>query len=374
MPILFTLAAAVAQVPPPVIHTPPAPSPQVLVDLAPGEVSCDGGPVRAVSLARPIPAAGSIAVGQTVAPFVLRFRIDAAGRPLGIMAEPRVATGIWLYPTDLQPALAASRFAPGAAQQHCTIRYDVTAHPVAEAPMELVYRYLTLPHDRNHLDSAVMKRVRDASPGCYSAAPPKILTRSYPDSDAIPQPSGIVSMAVTGFDIDADGKPVRVRTVASDGNAALDAAARDAVSRSRFGKGRRAGCTTPAMRRQSVPLAPPPPPPISDFRKPDSSCTEDGGAWSLPPRMTFPEPFRRRGIEGWAVVRYDVAPWGETGNVTVLASEPAAIFGEQAQRILRAAKRPASATGATGCVDRVLFKLPEGNTEEMPQPSAPFVD
>ena len=34
-----------------------------------------------------------------------------------------------------------------------------------------------------------------------------------------------------------------------------------------------------------------------------------------------------RAIEGWAVIAFDVAPWGGTGNVRVVASEPAADFG-----------------------------------------------
>jgi outer membrane biosynthesis protein TonB len=62
------------------------------------------------------------------------------------------------------------------------------------------------------------------------------------------------------------------------------------------------------------------------------------------------------------VVRYDVAPWGGTGNIEVLASEPADAFGEAAKRVIAGATRPPSTTGATGCVDRVRFKMatPDG--------------
>jgi len=45
---------------------------------------------------------------------------------------------------------------------------------------------------------------------------------------------------------------------------------------------------------------------------------------SLPPLMPFPSRFRRRAIEGWSEIGFDVAPWRATGNVRVLASTPAA--------------------------------------------------
>lgn len=373
---MLSLALAAGQAQPSAAVVLPGAPTQAILDLSPGQITCDGVPVRAVTLARPAPAVASLAPGQTIAPFTFKFRIDADGRPLGIAPEARMATGLYFTALDLQPALAASRFAAGAPKHGCVISYDVAASPIADASIDLVYRYFVLPHDRNYIDAAVLKRVRDASADCSGTKPPKILTQVYPDYDLIPQPSGALSMSVTGFDIDASGRPVRVRTVASDGNARLDAAARGAVSRSRFGSGVRTGCTAPALRRQSMPLAAPPPPDVAAFRKADSGCDEDGSAWLLPPKMTFPEPFRRRGIEGWAIIRYDVAPWGQTGNVTILASEPAAMFGEYARNIITTAKRPPSARGATGCVDRVLFRLPEGMTEEAPTlpPPLPAID
>jgi TonB family protein len=76
------------------------------------------------------------------------------------------------------------------------------------------------------------------------------------------------------------------------------------------------------------------------------------------PPIGFPPEFERRGIEGWAVVRFDIAPWGGVGNVAVVAAEPAAAFGQQAVQIVGAARKAPSARGYTGCMARVLFKLP----------------
>ena len=81
----------------------------------------------------------------------------------------------------------------------------------------------------------------------------------------------------------------------------------------------------------------------------------------------------RRRIEGWAVVRYDAAPWGEIGNVTVLAAQPSADFGTQAQVVLRSAKVAPSESGFTGCVERVRFVMPPESgprAERQPEPAA----
>ena len=62
-------------------------------------------------------------------------------------------------------------------------------------------------------------------------------------------------------------------------------------------------------------------------------------------------------IEGWAVVRYDVAPWGALGNISVLKSEPSEDFGKQAVMMLQNAMLAPSTQGMTGCVDRVRYVL-----------------
>lgn len=375
MSVLLLLAAAVPQSPA-VISTGAA-STQALIDLVPGEVRCGGEVATPLSLARPIPGAAIVPPGQTVAAFDLRFRIDERGRPVGIVPGPREERGVYFNPSDLQPALAASRFSPDAVREGCTIRYTAVVRPVVDAPIDLVYRYLALPHDRSWIDQALQNRVRKAGEDCFAGGGPRVFLRGFPDFERIPQPEGALSMTTVGFDVDAAGKPRQIRTVTSDGNPALDVAARAAVAKSRFGAGSpRTGCTYPYHRRQQSPLRPPAMGAIDAFRPvgSGSGCGESEGRWALPPRMTFPEPFRRRGIEGWAVVRYDVAPWGQTGNVTVLASEPAAAFGEQARSIVSVARRPPSARGASGCVERVVFKLPEGMKDDGATPPPPAID
>jgi len=139
------------------------------------------------------------------------------------------------------------------------------------------------------------------------------------------------------------------------GNAALDTAASDAVARSRFTGGARTGCSYPYWRTPAT-LAAPPSPPVASLRPADATCPEKH-EWATAPAPFYPETFRRRSIEGWAVLSYDVASWGEPGNVRVLAAQPAAAFGLAAERGLKGARGTPAKQGLTGCVDTVRFLI-----------------
>jgi TonB family protein len=117
------------------------------------------------------------------------------------------------------------------------------------------------------------------------------------------------------------------------------------------------GCTYPYFRRSTAPLQAPEPPARSDLAPGSARCPAEGKE-SAPPRPGFPPGYERRGIEGWAAISYDVAPWGEAGNIRVLASEPSAAFGDIAQQVVRSVRSSASEIGKTGCTRLVRFKLP----------------
>ena len=98
-------------------------------------------------------------------------------------------------------------------------------------------------------------------------------------------------------------------------------------------------------------------PDLERFRSEGAVCPASKSARDQMPALVFPEPFRRRSIEGWAIVRYDVAPWGETGNVSAVAAEPASAFGQEAVRIVQQARLAPSPQGYSGCLDLVRFVL-----------------
>ncbi len=98
------------------------------------------------------------------------------------------------------------------------------------------------------------------------------------------------------------------------------------------------------------------------FRPTTSNCDASDDTYATQPRLIYPEAYSKRSIEGWAIVAFDVAPWGELGNLRVLASQPSEDFGQQALQVLRSARKAPSQAGRVGCVDKVVFRM--GPTDE----------
>lgn len=334
-----------------------------LVDFVSGQATCDGGAAVPVRVERPLPVWGNGMPGSRPLPIDVKFRIDAEGRPLSIAREDTQGMhgrGPYLYHSsdDVLPAFTAWRFAAGQARTGCRMRFEPVAVPVAEAPAPLLRRYYVSPHQRRAEERELFARLHPADTNCIDAGVPQIRLRAYPAFDDIPQPAGTWSYSMTGFDIDRSGKPVRVRLIDSGGNAVLDREAVAAVRRSRFAPEARRGCTYPYHRNASVPMAAPASPSEDSFKPADARCT--GTNLTFPAPLRFPTGFEQRQIEGWAIIGYDVAPWGVTGNVRVLAAEPAAAFGEQARSVIQQAREAASPYGKTGCVDVVRFVIGKG--------------
>jgi TonB family protein len=356
MNVAILVAASLAFVPQPG-ETPP---PQLLT-LQPGEARCDGGPQAVVRAEPPLPVAleyPNMVIGTGA--LRLRFRIDSTGRPLGIaLAEPASAPGDI---RDLVPAFATWQFAPGAERAGCEIVFQPVVTPFREADRQDLDRLLALGQASPRLREAAGAHL--ALPGSDCAEEPYIRLRAYPAFDEIAQPPGTMSYSRTAFDIDARGRPVRVRLLGSSGNAELDRQSLAAVRRSRYAPGARRGCTYQYWRRNARALAAPPAPPVDSFTSDRSTCPAQEERWEQLPVLTFPQEFLARGIEGWAILRYDLASWGAVGNIKVIAAEPAARFGAQAELILRGAKAKPSPAGATGCIQRILFRLPPGAAQE----------
>lgn len=345
--------------------TPPPPRNAVLVDFVPAEVRCDGGVVTPRLSVRPVPVAAYARPDRPMR-VTFDFRIDETGRPLSI-GLPKHDGHLYLDISDLAPALAAWRFAPGAVRSGCSIGFVLETTPVDAAPAALMHRALALPHSTQPAEAALRARARREDGDCARSGYPALRRRTYPDFDRIPEAPGSSSYAMVGFDIAASGKPRNVRIRSSDGNAALDRAAIRAVRDSRFVPGARKGCSYPYHRRQNQPMPAPVLPPKASFRPANASCPIAAPRIEQLSRDDFPAPFVRRSIEGIAIIAYDVAPWGAIGNIRVLAAEPAAAFGEQAKWVVARGAVPASeaGTGLVGCVTRIAFQL-SGNDGNAP--------
>ena len=342
----------------------PGPLEQQLARWTPGPIRCGDTAIAPVRLSA-VQSALHWGVGEANT-VTLQFRIDADGRPLSIRTE-----GASFVPNgeDIAPALAASTFAPGAARTDCRVEYRQQLTPLSQAdPADLIA--YTLAPTNGPLPREGWERIRPADTDCLRQPRPAALLRAYPDFRKIAGRPGERQWSMTGYDLDAKGRPVGVRTIDGTGDITLDAAARKAVSASRFTDGKRQGCLYPYW-RGAMRLAAPP---MADEGQlgPTPQCP--AAPWAQQPRLTYPPAWNRRRIEGWAVVQFDVAPWGETGNARVLASEPAEAFGKQAMQVIRSARRAPSSAGVSGCIERVRFAIPPDdrgavdNAEEGPAP------
>ena len=337
---------------PPAIQTPPY-RPH-LVDYEGATAQCGGQIVTPLSAVAPFTQVARIGV-EAARSYEMGFTIGDDGRPLGITQRVAVSGGKgYVQGTDLAPALSLWRFPASAAGAACTMTFTPRSIPLDRAAPTDLYRVAALRMANPSEFQTVMQQIRKSG-DCAGPGRPRMLLRAYIDDRRIPQAPGVPSYAVASFDIDADGVPQNPGIVASDGNRVLEAAASDAAGRSRYvGNAPRTRCTIPFRRAATEPVPAPPMPPKAEY--PAGNCPEPI-RWARPLRQEFPDAFGRRAIEGWAIVRYDLAPWGATGSVTVLASEPAADFGEQARRLIIAARAEASASGAQGCIARVQYRM-----------------
>lgn len=355
---LFLTAATTSVVPPP--------PQQRLAQWKAGPVRCGGTVIDPVRLVRSRPelAWAEVPLKMTT----LRFRIDASGRPLSIKRE---GGGDYIpFGSDLIPAFAASQFASGSPRNDCAIDFTIELAPLAMADRTDLMAY-SLDQSSGQLPPEGWDRITPPDTDCRRRPHPAELLRAYPDFEKLPGTPGERQWSMTGYDLDKKGRPINVQTVAGTGDAALDAASRKAVAKSRFVAGARTGCMYPYWRGPLRIAAPPAP--SEDSFGPTPHCP--AAPWVQQPRMNYPQPWNRRSIEGWAVVQFDVAPWGEVGNTRVLASEPAEDFGREAMQVVRTARRAPSTTGASGCIERVRFAIrpPEAAASADVPPPPPVV-
>lgn len=311
-----------------------------------GPVTCNAEAVASSRAPNPLPALSGGAANDIS--LTLTFRIDASGRPLSIRRpDRRYVAGA----NDLMPSLAAATFAAGRARDGCSITFDAVRLPFEQVPVGLAMAYTLFPTSGGPPEE-LWRRVRPPNSTCQEP-PPALLNRAFPDFTSIQSKRGRPTWSMVGCNIDPAGKPINAHTVAGSRSPALDAAAIRAVASSRFAKGARQGCLYPYWK-----IADPLPAPELPAREVASAdACKQLGQWVRAPRLIYPDDYRHRGVEGWAIVSYDVAPWGALGNIKVIGSEPTSAFGEAAMSMFLGLARTSSDTGASGCVDRVRYVM-----------------
>ena len=359
---LASQASAESIPPPPPIDiariVPPRPADftRRLLAWMPGRVRCAGGDMPAgATIRRPYNLL--VYPSATAQPVTLRFGVDNAGRVHSIVrVNPTSSFG-----DDIAPALASSRFPAGNSLADCSVTYTARITSLADAPVADLVSY-SMNAISGPLPREGWQRIEGGA-NCAQPPRPQPLLRAYPDFSKVAATPGVRDWSLVRFDTDAGGTPVNLALVSGTGNRDLDSAAVAAVGRSRFAGGARSGCLYPYWRSPAKL-----PSPDAPARPPESAACSRKDNWAVAPVLRYPEPYARRSIEGWAVLRYDLAPWGAVGNVTVLEAQPSEDFGTRAKRMLEAAKAKPSDVGVRGCsvVVRYAMPHPEAQTADVP--------
>ena len=353
-------SAAVSTPPPIIVQTPPIDSSarhQVILTLKPGEARCADGVLDISGIETPVPQYVWGLDQTNDKTITYNFRVDERGRALGITRNITNASNYQL--NDIAPSLAASQFAEGKARNQCSITYTAIRRKIAEADRDALIQYSVFANSRPPVE--IFKQLSPAGSSCFER-PPSVLVRAFPDFEKVPTAAARLSWSMVQFDIDANGKPVSIGTHATSGSRALDKAALEAVSKSRFGKAAKRGCLYPYWQRGKT-LAAPNGPEINSYRPSVATCPVDID-WESKPASVYPDNFRRRNIDGWAIISFDVAPWGATGNIKVVAAEPSSEFGDAASNLIRGAKVAISGQGYSNCLERVRYAMDSGRSDE----------
>ena len=341
----------------------PAEAGEVFLVERSAEASCEGRPVeplRQETLAprvfsevpRP-PGAPPAAPPGAPAPDVLTFAVDGAGRPISI-SRSVTSDGLVVISSgpenDVQAALASWRFPPRA-RSDCEVVVRSRRVRLDDAsPTQIAHALVS--GDNRRLAPAIRRAL--ARPGDACETTPRLQSAAAPNRRRGRTAPGGRDWAAVRFDIDEAGVTRGIEALASSGDGAWDAEVARAVAETTFGDGPRRGCIVGFSRAGDDLPAPFPPPEVGELNR----CSAEQRARLKLARLTYPEAFSKRAIEGWAIVRFSLASWGAVGGVEVLEAQPASAFGEAATRLIRSGSIEPGPDHAAGCVDRVIFRMP----------------
>lgn len=368
-----TLPPAAVPLPPVGLHVEAAPSvnpvalrPEpilILAEAPPGEVSCDDSAVPVTSAVTPASRTSitfaTLHAEEAEARLSMAFRITPEGRALDIhqLPQPQAGGVQSTFPDEDEAALAVWRFAPSAqGHQGCHVAFRSRTKVLSQASPSELYPVIAAAPNPGAITPAVLDQAGLGGGTCRKEPRSEVLEAHYPDPDAIPGEPGQPLWVIYSFDLDAHGRRVNIRRVAGETTPKFDQATRGALAAGRNQPKPRTGCMV-IYRHAAATLPAPPPLRPAEADRNQGTCP-GGDLLSYPTAMIYPQRFANRGVEGWAFIGFDVAPWGAIGNIRVLAAEPADAFGTSAQSRVALAKVKTPGRAYTDCVLPVHFKMP----------------
>lgn len=361
--MLSPMSAAAAVLPPP--GNPNAPVRLVSFAAPPADIVCATGRVRLVEGVTPtpkswqswIPPVGSSSAASYKPPEPptsqdYTFSVDADGRVTDLKSAG--GTTFWVA-EDQAATIVTWRFAPGAPASGCKIDLAPTHVPLAQAAPAQLFALLAAEGRNTPLP---VRKALTAEGGCGPGSGRRPQTVVYPDLRAFDDKSIDPAWAGVRYDITANGDVRNVRIAAQHGEAAFADAAASAVAEARFFPGpARTGCFA-AFRATPKATEAPARPKGETFERPQDSCKVTREQLNIPENKFYPPAYSKRRVSGWAIVRFDVAPWGQVGAVEVLAAQPSAAFGDAARGLVQSARPSPPASGYRGCIVPLVYAIP----------------
>ena len=194
--IVTLLAPVFAQIAPapPVPPPPPPPSDALpeaqrsrFVSFVARPVTCGVSTVTPTAIEQPMPSTDyafrPVDIGRGA--ISLTFTIDATGRPIDIASSSRDLPDE-IDVSDVMPAFATWRFAPGTSRRGCRVAFAIDDRPVTAASPAAAMRYLALQGG----DRPIFERTIPSGSTCFTPNAPPELVRVWPDFETIPQRPG----------------------------------------------------------------------------------------------------------------------------------------------------------------------------------------
>ena len=353
-----------------------------------GPTRCSGRLVEPVAVADTLRRIWPNSLMEKVEPQSFRFVIDAAGtprsiiflaqsKPLETLERPRpgqrqagqpatnsaALTALYLenfgilskpFAIATSAALAGATYPAGKSMDDCTISFRPVRIPFVKAgPLDAGATY---EFRRTNFQRQEFEKFDPAGSSCRKS-PPIPLAVSLPNRKKLPVFPGRSSWSVISFGVDQAGVPTSVTVTGSSGNAELDAAFVSSVLASRFEERTESvqGCEVSYALPGAL-VAAVKQPELDTLARRDATCPKRL-AWEKLTKIPIPAEYSSRGIEGWAILGFDLKPDGKTHNVKVLAAQPTEAFGAIGKLMIAGAQKKATNESFVGCVQAVRFAL-----------------
>lgn len=277
-----------------------------------------------------------------------------SGDPAPDAPAPIVGSATGLSDQD-QATLAAWRFAPSRDRKErtgCQLTLTRTSTPLGQAAPRLLAQVLAQ-GDLAASYRTIIRREFTLPPADCASGPRSRLTQ-IPNDKISTLPPGAIGQTLVRYDVDKHGGVAAAAIAYSTDDAAYDAEVMRAVNASTFQTGpERQNCVV-TFRRRGPDM---PAPPVPDFDR-GKACPASVQTRYTPGPLNYPKAFEDRHIEGWAIIRYDLASWGEVGNVRIIDFQPAQAFGDAAKRLIASGRMTPGENAATNCTQIVRFTMP----------------